>query len=224
MSMLTASNLCKRFRRGDRDVVAVDDVSLALHPGDFVAVTGPSGCGKTTLLSLLGTLETPDTGAVMLGDRVLHGLGPRDRALIRRRDIGFVFQDLNLLPTLTALENVALPLELDGWRPRPAYETARSELEALNIGHLADSSPSDLSGGQRQRVAVARAMAGNRQVLLADEPCGSLDTVAGDAVMDALAQAASRGIIIVMVTHSEADASWADRILRMHSGRLMAEV
>lgn len=221
--VLSAQGLCKAYRRGPSTVVGVKDVHFVAAAGTFTAIRGPSGSGKSTLLSILGTLEAPDAGQVQLAGRQVQALGRRDRALVRRRDIGFVFQDLNLLPTLTAAENVSLPLELDGVDAGAARAAAMTRLELLGVADLADVIPSRLSGGQRQRVAVARASVGSKVVLLADEPCGSLDRAAADLVLESLKAAVEEGLAVVMVTHNDQDADYADKVLQMQAGCLIGQ-
>ncbi len=174
-NVLTISALTRIHHDGDRDVVAVDGVDLEIAPGELVAVTGRSGSGKTTLLNLAGGLDQPTSGRVVVDGRDLAELKPRQLAALRRRTIGYVFQDLNLLPTLTGVENVMLPLELEGVSSFRARRQAAAALDATEGGHLADRYPDQLSGGQRQRVAIARALVGTRQLILADEPTGALD-------------------------------------------------
>lgn len=182
---------------------------------------GPSGSGKSTLLLLLGGLADPTAGTVSIQGRDLAALDTRERAGLRRRTVGFVFQELNLLPGLTAVENVTLPLELDGLRFAKARPDAMAALEQVGMAELARRFPDELSGGQRQRVAVARAVVGPRQILLADEPTGALDTVTGESVMRLLRAHCDRGGTAVMVTHDPRLASWADRVVFLRDGRIV---
>jgi putative ABC transport system ATP-binding protein len=209
------------YGQGRTEVVAMQGVSLAVDAGELVAVMGPSGSGKSTLLSLAGGLDQPTSGWVAVGGTDLASQPAASLACMRRRGVGYVFQDRNLLPQLTAAENVALPLELDGVRPRRARRQAVTALDAVGLGDLADRFPDDLSGGEQQRVAVARGVVGERSLLLADEPTGSLDSLNGEAVMALLRSRCDDGVSAVMVTHDAALAAWADRVLFMRDGRLV---
>jgi len=204
-------------------VRALDGVDLAVEPGQLVAVMGPSGSGKSTLLHLAGGLDTPSSGAVVVEGTVLTGLSTKALARMRRRSIGYVFQDLNLVPALTAAENVALPRELDGVRARTARREALSALEEVGIGELGDRFPDDMSGGQQQRVAIARALVGERRLVLADEPTGALDSTTGEAVMALLRARCDAGAAGVLVTHDARHAAWADRVVFLRDGRVVDE-
>lgn len=208
---------------GPRAVRALGPVSLEVFAGELVAIMGPSGSGKSTLLSLAGALDKPTEGRVLVDGEDLANASPTDLAQLRRRRIGFVFQDLNLLPGLTAIENAALPLELDGFPIKKARELALEELRLVGIDGLAHRFPEDLSGGERQRVAIARAFIGPRQLLLADEPTGALDSVTGESVMRLLKEQCRRGRTVVLVTHDAAHAAWADRVLFLRDGRIVDE-
>lgn len=210
-------------RTGAGEVRALGPVSLAVEAGEFVAIMGPSGSGKSTLLSLAGALDEPTSGRVEVAGRDLARLGRGELAALRRRAIGYVFQDLNLLPGLTALENVALPLELDGVALGTARDVARAALERVRLGALADRHPDDLSGGEQQRVAIARAFVGPRSILLADEPTGALDSVTGELVMRLLRAQCDEGRTALLVTHDAAHAGWADRVLFLRDGGLVDE-
>lgn len=203
---------------GAREVRALDDLSLCVQSGEFVAVMGPSGSGKSTLLNLAGGLDSPDAGTVLIGGSPLSGKRPAQLAELRRRSVGYVFQDFNLLPGLTAAENVAFPLELDGWGWRQAFAAARAALDECGIPHLADRRPEDMSGGQAQRVAIARALVGPRTLVLADEPTGALDSTTGSAILELLRDRADRGAAVVMVTHEPRFAAWADRTVYLRDG------
>lgn len=205
-------------------VHALGPVSHDIFAGEFVAIMGPSGSGKSTLLALAGALDRPTSGRVLLENRDLAAMSPHELALQRRRTIGYVFQNLNLVPGLTALENVALPLELDGQRMRAAREAAAVALEETGMGRFANRFPDDLSGGEQQRVAIARAVVGPRSLLLADEPTGSLDTATGEAVMRLLRVQCDHGRTVVLVTHNSSHAAWADRVLYLRDGRIVDEV
>lgn len=211
----------KTYRQGPQEVVALAPTDLAIHAGQFVAVMGPSGSGKSTLLLLLGGLADPSTGKVIIEGQALSDLDGKARATLRRRSLGFIFQELNLMAGLTALENVTLPLELDGLRFGQAREQASAALDRVELGELADRFPDQLSGGQRQRVAIARAAVGPRRILLADEPTGALDTVTGEAVMRLLRGHCDGGGTAVMVTHDPRLASWADRVVFLRDGRMV---
>ena len=212
-------DVVKTFGAGSTEVKALGGVSLSVAPGEFVALMGPSGCGKSTLLHLAGAMEEPSAGRVRVKGRELGDLNLTERAALRRREVGYVFQRLNLVASLTALENVMLPLELEGTVGRAAREQARAALAAVGLDEQLDRFPDDFSGGQQQRIAIARAVAGERTVLLCDEPTGSLDTATGDAVVELLAGLPARtGTAVVLVTHEPRFASWADRVVFMRDG------
>ena len=217
---LELRRVSKTYGTGSAEVHALRDVDLTVPPGTMVAVMGPSGSGKSTLLTIAGSLEDPTSGDVLVGDRPLTRMSRNDRARLRRRHIGYVFQDYNLLAGLTAVENVALPLELDGTGARKARSVAMSVLDDLDLADRAARFPDELSGGERQRVAIARAVVGERRLLLADEPSGALDSVNGEAVMRMLHLACKRGVAAVVVTHDAQLASWADRVVFLRDGRV----
>lgn len=206
--------------RGPAEVHALESVSLAVAAGEFVAVMGPSGSGKSTLLNLAGGLDAPTRGEVLIDGAPLSGMGPARLAELRRRSVGYVFQDFNLIPGLTAVENVAFPLELDGWAWRRAFAAARAALTECGIADLADRRPEDMSGGQEQRVAIARALVGPRRLLLADEPTGALDSTTGSAILELLRDRADRGAAVVLVTHEARFAAWADRTVYLRDGSI----
>jgi len=206
---------------GAARVQALRGVSLTVAPGELVAVMGPSGSGKSTLLALAGGLDSPDGGHVRVGGVDLAELSRRGLAALRRRAVGFVFQELNLVPGLTAAENVALPLELDGRSARAARRVAISGLEAVGLTDLGDRFPDDLSGGQQQRVAIARALIGDRRLVLADEPTGALDVATGDAVLRLLRSRCDSGAGGLLVTHEPRHAAWADRVIFLRDGRVV---
>ena len=220
-SALELRHVSKIYGSGPSEVRALCEVDLTVERGELVAVMGPSGSGKSTLLTIAGSLEEPTSGEVLVEGTELTDISRSDRAKLRRRSIGFVFQDFNLLPGLTALENVTLPLELDGTRARPAQETGLDALEALDVAEHADRFPDELSGGERQRVALARAIVGKRGLLLADEPTGALDSLNGEAVMRLLRAATRRGVAGVVVTHEAYLASWADRVVFLRDGHVV---
>jgi putative ABC transport system ATP-binding protein len=202
MSVLELRSVSKVYGKGAAEVQALRDVSLSVEAGTMAAVMGPSGSGKSSLLTIAGTLEEPTSGAVIVngGDvlRMSHGA----KARLRRRTIGYVFQDFNLLPGLTAVENVSLPLELDGMSARRAHLTGLAALEELGLADRAGRFPDQLSGGERQRVAIARAVVGERSLLLADEPSGALDSANGEGVMRLIHAACKRGVAAVVVTRT----------------------
>ncbi len=220
--MLEFAGVVKSFGAGSTEVRALTDVDLTVEVGEFVAIMGPSGCGKSTLLHLAGALEYPSAGHVRVAGRDLADMSAVERSELRRRDVGYVFQQLNLVPSLTALENVMLPLELDGVPFRRARERARERLGQVGLDQHLDRYPDDFSGGQQQRIAIARAIIGDRRLLLADEPTGALDTMNSDQVVELLAGLCRHdGATIVMVTHEPRFASWADRVVFLRDGRVV---
>ena len=221
MSMLEFQAVSKAYGQGASEVQALCEVSLVVEAGMMVAVMGPSGSGKSTLLTIAGSLENPTSGEVLVGGAALTKMSRNDRARLRRRSIGYVFQDFNLLPGLTAAENVTLPLELDGVPARKARVVGLQALEDLGLGNRASAFPDELSGGERQRVAIARAVVGDRRLLLADEPSGALDSVNGEAVMRLLHEACKQGVAAVVVTHDAQLASWAARVIFLRDGRVV---
>jgi putative ABC transport system ATP-binding protein len=216
-------DVVKRYGSGQTEVRALSGITLAVSPGELVAITGPSGSGKSTLLHMAGGLERPTAGQVLVGGVDLDGMSPVKLAEIRRRRLGYVFQKLNLLAGLTALENVMLPLELDGMRTREARTQAGAALERAGLEAPYDRFPDDLSGGEQQRVSIARAIVGERQVLLADEPTGALDTLSADRIIELLAGLCKEGTSVVLVTHEPRFASWADRVVFLRDGVIVDE-
>jgi len=221
MTALELRNVSKVYGQGAAEVHALRGVDLAVAPGTMVAVMGPSGSGKSTLLTIAGTLEEPTDGEVLVGGVAVTSMSRNQKARLRRRSIGFVFQDFNLLPGLTAAENVALPLELDGIGAGKARDAGQRALDGLGLGDRAARFPDELSGGERQRVAIARAVVGDRHLLLADEPSGALDSASGEAVMRLIHAACKRGVAAVVVTHDAQLASWADRVVFLRDGRMV---
>ncbi len=221
MTALELRNVSKVYGEGAAEVHALRGVDLAVEPGTMVAVMGPSGSGKSTLLTIAGTLEEPAEGEVLVGGVAVTSMSRNQKARLRRRSIGFVFQDFNLLPGLTAAENVALPLELDGVGAGKARAAGQRALDGLGLGDRAARFPDELSGGERQRVAIARAVVGDRHLLLADEPSGALDSANGEAVMRLIHAACKRGVAAVVVTHDAQLASWADRVVFLRDGRMV---
>lgn len=219
--MLSVERVSKNFGVQEGTVVALHDVSLDVVAGSYTAVMGPSGCGKSTLLTVAGGLQPPDEGLVKVGGVDLYALSDDDLHVHRRRSVGFVFQDFNLIPILTADENVSLPLELDGVSVRVARKQAREVLDRLGVGALASRLPATLSGGQIQRVAVARAIVAGQDVVLADEPTGALDSHSTAQLLDVFDTLVGEGVTVVVVTHDEAVASRAQQIVRMRDGRIL---
>ena len=220
MSVLELRDVSKVYGQGAAEVHALYDINLAVDAGAMVAVMGPSGSGKSTLLTIAGTLEDPSTGEVRIAGTDVTQLSHSEKARLRRRTIGYVFQDFNLLPGLTAAENVALPLELDGMSARRARQAGLAALNRLGLAERAGHYPDQMSGGERQRVAIARAVVGDRQLLMADEPSGALDSVNGEAVMRLIHEACRGGMAAVVVTHDAQLASWADRVVFLRDGRV----
>jgi putative ABC transport system ATP-binding protein len=218
---LELRQVSKVYGSGAGEVHALRGVDLSVGAGELIAVMGPSGSGKSTLLTIAGSLEEPSGGEVIVSGAPLASMSSNDRARLRRRTIGYVFQDFNLLLGLTAVENVALPLELDGAGRKAARTAAVAVLEDLGLADRAGRYPDDLSGGERQRVAIARAVVGDRSIVLADEPTGALDSVNGEGVMRLLRTACKRGVAGVVVTHDAQLASWADRIVFLRDGRVV---
>lgn len=218
--IIRTKNLTKVYGSGETAVRALDDVSVSVQQGEFVAVMGPSGCGKSTLLNMLGALDQPTSGEVWVADENLAGL--KDVDAFRARTVGFIFQLHNLLPTLTAVENVEVPMEGQGKSRSRRLERAAHLLELVGLGDRLDHLPNQLSGGQRQRVAVARALANEPALILADEPTGSLDSQSSDEIMKLLADLnESQGTTMLVVTHDRRVAQATRRILRMEDGRIV---
>ncbi len=221
MSYLELRGVSKSYGTAGAEVQALRGVDLSVERGSLVAVMGPSGSGKSTLLTIAGSLEEPTSGDVLIDGDSLSSMSRNDKARLRRRTVGYVFQDFNLLAGLTAAENVALPMELDGVSSRQARRTSMAALEELGLAGRAAHYPDELSGGERQRVAIARAVVGERSLLLADEPSGALDSINGEAVMRLILGACRRGVAAVVVTHDAQLASWADRVAFIRDGRLV---
>ncbi|MFD4655094.1 ABC transporter ATP-binding protein [Kitasatospora sp. NPDC058444] len=221
--VLHLENVTRVHGHGAAEVQALRGVDLKVHPGEFVAVMGPSGSGKSTLLTLAGGLDTPSGGRVLVEGVALGELNRKKLAQVRRRSVGYVFQDYNLIPALTAAENISLPRELDGLSTRAARREALAALEELGIPELADRFPDDMSGGQQQRVAIARALIGDRRLVLADEPTGALDSTTGEAVLAVLRARCDAGAAAMMVTHEARHAAWADRVVFLRDGRMVDE-
>jgi putative ABC transport system ATP-binding protein len=216
--ILLLDNVSRVHGQGETAVRALDGVTLTVHAGELVAVMGPSGSGKSTLLNLAGGLDKPTSGRVVVEGADVGAMRLKSLACLRRGSLGFVFQDFNLIPSLTAVENVALPLELDGQRVRKARLTAVDALETVGVAELADRYPEHMSGGQRQRVAIARALVGHRRLVLADEPTGALDSQTGEAVLRVLRARCDEGVGGLLVTHEARHAAWADRVVFLRDG------
>ena len=220
--MLEFRDVVKSYGSGATEVRAVTDVNLTFPVGQFCAVMGPSGCGKSTLLHLAGALEAPNAGRVLVDGADVSTMSAVEQAELRRRHVGYVFQQLNLIPALTAIENVMLPLELDGVPTKQARARAADMLRRVGLTQHIDRYPDDFSGGQRQRIAIARAVVGDRRLLLADEPTGALDTISSDEIVSLLAELSrDQGTTVIMVTHEPRLASWAHRTVFMRDGRLV---
>jgi putative ABC transport system ATP-binding protein len=218
---LELRQVSKVYGSGPTEVHALRSADLVVEAGELVAIMGPSGSGKSTLLTIAGTLEETTTGEVLIGGAAVSQLSRNERARLRRRSIGYVFQDFNLLAGLTAVENVTLPLELDGVGARAARAAGLEALARFDLADKAARYPDELSGGERQRVAIARAVAGDRRLLLADEPTGALDSVNGEVVMRLVRAACKQGVAGVIVTHDAQLASWADRVVFIRDGRVV---
>jgi putative ABC transport system ATP-binding protein len=220
MSLLEFRSVSKSYGEGTAAVHALDCVDLSVDEGHLLAVMGPSGSGKSTLLTIAGSLEDATSGNVLIEGIPLSTMARNDKARLRRRTIGYVFQDFNLLAGLTAVENVALPLELDGIPSKTAHSAGMEALEQLGLANRSTHYPDELSGGERQRVSIARAVIGERRLLLADEPSGALDSANGEAVMRLIREACTRGLAAVVVTHDTHLASLADRVTFLRDGRV----
>jgi putative ABC transport system ATP-binding protein len=222
MSYLELHNVSKSYGAGATLVQALSDINLSVDRGHLVTVMGPSGAGKSTLLTIAGSLEEPTSGEVFIDGVSVQTMSHNDKARLRRRTVGYVFQEFNLLAGLTAVENVSLPLELDGVGARKARAAGMAVLEELGLANRATRYPDELSGGERQRVAIARALIGGRHLLLADEPSGALDQANGEAVMRMLVAACKKGVAAVVVTHDAHLASFADRVVFLRDGCIVS--
>ena len=222
--MIKLNNIKKVFATDEVETWALRDVNLQIEKGEFVAIMGPSGCGKSTLLSILGLLDNPTEGTYILNGRDVSALKENERTDLRRGMIGFVFQSFNLIDELNVYENIELPLLYMGVPARERRERVEAVMDRMAISHRRKHFPSQLSGGQQQRVAIARAVLPHPQIILADEPTGNLDSANGKEVMDLLGELHREGATIVMVTHSQHDASYADRIIRLCDGQVVRQV
>jgi putative ABC transport system ATP-binding protein len=223
-ALIRLSNVRKLYRTKELETTALDDVSLAIREGEFVAVMGPSGCGKSTLLNIIAMIDTPTSGRYVLGDMEVSSYSERRLVELRKRNIGFIFQSFNLIDDLSVYENVELPLLYQGLPKNARRSRVREVLELVDLLPRARHKPAQLSGGQQQRVAVARAVVGDPQLIVADEPTGNLDTRNGEDVMDMLTTLSEQGATIMMVTHSPAHAERAHRIVNMLDGRIVPDV
>jgi putative ABC transport system ATP-binding protein len=223
-TLIAARDLTKVYRVGDQDLVALDHVSLEIAAGDFVAIMGPSGSGKSTMMNLIGALDVPTSGQLILDGRDIGKLGVDELADLRNKSIGFVFQQFNLLPRTSALNQVMLPLLYAHPRPADSEVMARRRLEQVGLANRMDHTPRQLSGGQQQRVAIARALVNNPKLLLADEPTGALDSRTSEEIMQVFAELNREGITIVLVTHEPEIALWAGRRITFRDGHIVDDV
>src|SRR6202790_3274314 len=222
--LIHLNSVTKEFVTDEVETHARAGIQMDIHKGEYVSISGPSGCGKSTLLAILGLLDTPSDGTYMLNDRPVQGLKLSERARIRNREIGFIFQAFNLIGDLTVYENVELPLTYRGMAGAERKKRVHEALERVGMSHRVKHYPSQLSGGQQQRVAVARALAGEPSILLADEPTGNLDSANGEAVIEILRNLHSGGATILMVTHDPRYAACADRSIHLFDGRVVEEM
>jgi putative ABC transport system ATP-binding protein len=222
-ALIRLDGVTKVFLTDEVETHALSNIQLTIGRGEYVAIAGPSGCGKSTLLSLLGLLDAPSAGTYTLDEKPVANLSPGERARIRNREIGFIFQSFNLIGDLSVIENVELPLTYRGMKATERRARAQEALERVGMGHRARHLPSQLSGGQQQRVAVARAVAGKPLILLADEPTGNLDSKSGEAVMELLRELHRDGATLCMVTHDPRYARHADRTVHLFDGRIVEE-
>lgn len=222
--MIQVKEIKKVFRTEEVETWAISNISLNVNVGEFVAIMGPSGCGKSTLLNILGLIDTPSGGTYLLDGKDVSSLKENDRIDLRKGVIGFVFQSFNLIDELTVEENIGLPLLYMGIGKRERKERVQKAMERMNIAHRSRHFPAQLSGGQQQRVAIARAVISNPKLILADEPTGNLDSKNGEEVMQLLSELHKEGTTIVMVTHSQHDAGYANRIVKLFDGHVVSEL
>ncbi len=222
-TIIDLDNVRKVYQMGDTELEALSGSNVEIKEGEFVAVMGPSGSGKSTLMNMIGALDTPTSGEVNIGDEAISQLNEDDLALLRSKKIGFIFQQFNLIPSMNATENVALPMLFRGVGKKERTERAENILEKVGLKDRMGHMPSELSGGQRQRVSIARALANDPDIILADEPTGNLDTETGENIMDLLTELNDEGKTIIMVTHDENDAEYADRIIKIVDGKTGVE-
>jgi putative ABC transport system ATP-binding protein len=222
--MIELKNACKKYRQGEREVHALRNVSLSIGSGEFLSIMGPSGSGKSTLLNLIGGLDQPTSGEIFIDNKPLHGITDDELTLIRRRRIGFIFQFFNLLPILTAVENVSLPLLIEGTSFEQVKPKAESLLQKVGLGERTGHRPEQLSGGEMQRVSIARALITDPAVLLADEPTGNLDSHTSEEIFFLLKSLNEQGQTIVMVTHDPKAAAYGTRIITLKDGALSEDI
>lgn len=218
-AIIDLDDVKKIYKMGDTTVEALKGSNVEIQEGEFVAVMGPSGSGKSTLMNMIGALDTPSSGEVYVGDESISDLGEDELALLRSKKIGFIFQQFNLIPSMNATENVALPMLFRGVNKNERTERAEKILTRVGLGERLHHMPSELSGGQRQRVSIARSLANDPDIILADEPTGNLDSETGESIMDLLTELNEEGKTIIMVTHDENDAEYADRIIKIVDGK-----
>jgi len=223
MNIIETSSLEKIFQAESVETIALRNINFNVKEGDFVAVMGPSGCGKTTLLNILGMIDDWNTGSYFLLGQDVAKLKEKQRTILRKKNIGFVFQNFNLIEELTVYENVELPLQYLGWKKKARQERVSALLEKMQIAHRSNMFPLQLSGGQQQRVAVARAVVANPPLILADEPTGNLDSMHGEEVMNLLDALNKEGTTIIMVTHSQRDAAFSRRVVHLFDGQIINE-
>jgi len=221
--MIRTEKLTKVFRTDEVETTALNEVSFQIRPGEFVAIMGPSGCGKSTLLNILGLLDNPTSGEYYFLDKEVSSYSEKQRAKLRKENIGFVFQNFNLIDELTVFENIELPLIYLGLKSSERKQKVEEVLEYMKISHRKKHFPLQLSGGQQQRVAVARAVVAKPRLILADEPTGNLDSVHGEEVMNLLEELNQNGTTLIIVTHSQRDADYAQRIMRLFDGQIINE-
>ncbi len=221
--MIETFDLTKTFKTESVETIALRNVNIVVEKGDFIAIMGPSGCGKTTLLNILGTIDDCTSGYFTLFEQDITRLNEKQKTSIRKRNIGFVFQNFNLIEELTVYENIELPLQYLGWKKKDRKQRVDEVIDQLNIVHRKDLFPAQLSGGQQQRVAVARAIIAKPPLLLADEPTGNLDSMHGEEVMTLLNELNKSGTTVIMVTHSQRDASYSRRVIHLFDGQIINE-
>ena len=222
--MIKIQNICKVFRTDEIETTALDNVNFEIKDGEFVAIMGPSGCGKSTLLNILGLLDNPTSGSYELLGQEVGQLKEKDRTKFRKGNIGFVFQSFNLIDELNVYENIELPLRYMDCSAAERREKVEAVMKRMSISHRAKHFPQQLSGGQQQRVAIARAVVANPKLILADEPTGNLDSKNGKEVMEMLTELNKEGTTIVMVTHSQKDATYAQRTIALFDGQIVSDV
>ncbi|MFA5555976.1 MAG: ABC transporter ATP-binding protein [Flavobacteriaceae bacterium] len=221
--MIQIENLNRVFQTEEVETTALNGIDLTINQGDFISIMGPSGCGKSTLLNIIGLLDSPSSGSYKLLDKEMAGLKEKDRANVRKQNIGFIFQNFNLIDELSVYDNIELPLIYNGVKASERKEKVEKIAEKLNISHRLKHFPQQLSGGQQQRVAVARALVNEPKIILADEPTGNLDSKNGNEVMELLMNLHANGATILMVTHSSYDASFSQKIIEMKDGIIFSE-